>query len=150
MGDAIARLGDRHPYVVQYRDICAGMGNTPDSQDLIAYLQLRIITAALNDGWTPKHGGREACYYPQFWGYDEAALRETASLRGHYRANNPTMPLDGYKTELAAIGSAYAMYTPYPAVAAMSAALGYRYSGLAEYSGMQFLGIWADYMLTKK
>lgn len=56
LGDAIARLGDRHPYVVQYRDIYAGMGNTPDSQDLIAYLQLRIITAALNDGWTPKHG----------------------------------------------------------------------------------------------
>ena len=40
---------------------------TTDSDDLIAYLQLRIITAALNEGWEPQFTKGERRWY--FW-YD--------------------------------------------------------------------------------
>lgn len=36
------------------------------SKDLLAYLKLRIITSALNEGWKPKFEETERRYYPWF------------------------------------------------------------------------------------
>ena len=60
--DACAELGDEHPLVKEYLGVVnVGLDIT---QNLIAYLKLRIITAALNEGWKPKFGGSEIRYYP--------------------------------------------------------------------------------------
>lgn len=48
--DACNELGDEHPLVTQYRLIYGAYKNDPVTEDLIAYLKLRIITAALNEG----------------------------------------------------------------------------------------------------
>ena len=37
-----------------------------NSKDLLAYLKLRIITYALNEGWKPKFEKPELRYYPWF------------------------------------------------------------------------------------
>ena len=62
--DACEELGDEHPLVKEYWGVVNV--NLDITQDLIAYLKLRIITAALNEGWKPKFKGSELRYYPHF------------------------------------------------------------------------------------
>lgn len=57
--DAIDELGNDNPLVKEY-DKLANV-----SPDVEAYLELRIIVAALNEGWQPKFDG-EWRYYPWF------------------------------------------------------------------------------------
>lgn len=59
--DALNELGRSHPLVCQYNNI-----DDVDS-DLSAYLKLRIIVAALNEGWTPKFTEDEYRFYPWFF-----------------------------------------------------------------------------------
>lgn len=61
--DALNELGRNHPLVCQYNNI-----DDVDS-DLSAYLKLRIIVAALNEGWTPKFTEDECRYYLYFYLY---------------------------------------------------------------------------------
>lgn len=67
-GDAIAKLGKNHPYVVAYNSM-----NDVDecNADILAYMKLRIITAALNDGWSPTFADNEIRYYPWFYPFTE-------------------------------------------------------------------------------
>lgn len=48
--DACEALGDKHPFVTQYCLISFTFKDDPMTKDFIAYLKLRIIVAALNDG----------------------------------------------------------------------------------------------------
>lgn len=64
--DACAKLGDKHPLVTQYRLIAGGYEGEEETDDLIAYLKLRIIVAALNEGWKPKFTEDEQRWYPWF------------------------------------------------------------------------------------
>lgn len=59
--DACKELGEDHKLVQQYRAI----EGTPlmDSIDVVAYFKLRIITAALNEGWVPQFTELWANYY---------------------------------------------------------------------------------------
>ena len=66
---------------------------TTDSDDLIAYLQLRIITAALNEGWEPQFTKGERRWY--FWydlitkeQYDKLSDKDKSRVvgRGGYNA----------------------------------------------------------------
>lgn len=61
--DAYCALGNEHPYVKSYEQyVNTGSG---EEKDVIAYLKLRIIAAALNEGWKAKAtDGR--IYYPWF------------------------------------------------------------------------------------
>lgn len=60
--DACKELGEDHKLVQQYRAI----EGTPlmDSIDVVAYFKLRIITAALNEGWVPQFTEDEERWYP--------------------------------------------------------------------------------------
>lgn len=60
--DACKELGEDHKLVQQYRAI----EGTPlmDSIDIVAYFKLRIITAALNEGWVPQFTEDEERWYP--------------------------------------------------------------------------------------
>ena len=62
--DACEVLGEEHSYVQEYRSV-ANI-NFDFTQDIIAYLKLRIICAALNDGWKPTNSDGECRYYPWF------------------------------------------------------------------------------------
>ena len=53
--DAFKELGENHPLVKEYHKRHLFLEDDSDiSSDLVAYLKLRIITAALNEGWTPQ------------------------------------------------------------------------------------------------
>lgn len=65
--DAREALGDEHPFVKEYWSVVNI--DLDITQDLIAYLKLRIIVAALNEGWEPKFEKGEYRYFPLFYFY---------------------------------------------------------------------------------
>ena len=69
--DARNELGDNHPLVCQYRDAYFKYKGEPMTKDLMAYLKLRIIVAARNEGWEPKFTEDEYRYFPWFRFYTE-------------------------------------------------------------------------------
>lgn len=68
--DAVAELGEDNSLVMMFRHFEAE-GFASGNEDLVAYLELRIITAALNEGWTPQFTRGEYRYYPCFELYNE-------------------------------------------------------------------------------
>ena len=68
--DAVHALGESHPFVVEWR-----MADD-FSLYLEAYLQLRIICAALNEGWEPKFNRDEYRYFPWFHIYTKEEYEE--------------------------------------------------------------------------
>lgn len=73
--DACEALGEEHRLVQAYRAV---EGMTALGADLYAYLKLRIITAALNEGWEPQFTEDEWRYYPWFylWSAEELADKD--------------------------------------------------------------------------
>ena len=65
--DACNELGEKHPLVTQYRlSVAAAYIGDPMTEDFIAFLKLRIIAAALNEGWEPTFEKDEERWYPWF------------------------------------------------------------------------------------
>ena len=64
--DAIKALGDNHPLVSQCYRAVAEFKYNPMTEDSLAYLKLRIIAAALNEGWEPTFDKDEERWYPWF------------------------------------------------------------------------------------
>ena len=68
-------LGENHPLVKEYHKRHLFLEDDSDiSSDLVAYLKLRIITAALNEGWTPQFTEDEYRYFPWFWLYTKEEI----------------------------------------------------------------------------
>ena len=62
--DACEELGEEHQYVKAYREWMRV--SFAECEDVTAYLKLRIIVAALNEGWQPTFDNKESRYYPCF------------------------------------------------------------------------------------
>ena len=109
------------------------------SSDLVAYLKLRIITAALNEGWTPQFAKDEYRYYPWFWLYTK---EEIAKMNKEERKK--CVLFGGAASHGAAAG--FAAANSYSAPSHTSAAVGsrlcFKSSALAKYAGEQFAEIY--------
>lgn len=97
------------------------------SKDLFAYLKLRIICTALNEGWEPQFTKDELKYVPYFILNKD---KKTVIFGGtvHY----------GEYAGLVSIANAR-----------YGALLCFKSEKLADYYGRQFDYIWEDYLLTK-
>lgn len=134
--DALNELGRNHPLVCQYNNI-----DDVDS-DLSAYLKLRIIVAALNEGWTPKFTIDECRYYPYFYLYtkdvvermDEDEKKNLVAFGGF--AYGGTFCGLGYVSSHNAFTFSYARY---------GSRLALKTRELAEYCGKQFKELWFDF-----
>lgn len=146
--DACRELGDEHPLVLQYHCWMQAAPVYDGSEyDLIAYLKLRIITAALNEGWEPQFTEDETRYYPWFWLYTQEELDKM----GDDEKERRRMMLTGdYRTEFAGFGCADSTYAPSTTVATIGSHLCLRTDELATYCGRQFNQLWADFTLTRK
>lgn len=120
---------------------------TTDSDDLIAYLKLRIVCAALNEGWEPKHTEDEVRYYPWHWLYTQDELND---MREEEKINRCMLPTGEYQTEYAGFGYAYSFYAPSTTSAYIGSRLCLRSDELAVYCGKQFIKLWADFKLIHK
>lgn len=120
---------------------------TTDSDDLIAFLKLRIVCAALNEGWEPKHTEDEVRYYPWHWLYTQDELND---MREEEKIRRCMLPTGEYQTEFAGFGSAHSNYAPSNAYAYFGSRLCLRSDELAVYCGKQFIKLWADFKLIHK
>lgn len=141
--DACNELGQDHPLVVQYLQTSSAYRGDALSEDLIAYLKVRIITAALNEGWTPQFTTDEYRFYPWFVLYTQKEIDEMKEEnkrrvlgRSYYYAN-------AYAG--AACSNAY--YASTYSSTDRGGRLCFKTEKLAEYAGKQFLDIWAEFMM---
>lgn len=143
--DAVNELGDDNPLVQQFVCVCNIAFNNSGVKldaDIIAYLKLRIIAAALNEGWEPQFIEDEYRYYPYFYlitkeEYEQLSDEDKKRCvdRSSYNAN-----ADGGLVYSNA-SSASSDSSTFDGVR-----LAFRTSELAEYAGKQFLNIWADFV----
>lgn len=140
--DAIAELGEDNNLVMMFKHFEAE-GFAAGSEDLIAYLKLRIITAALNEGWTPQFTGDEYRYYPWFDLYGE---REWNDLSEDTKRQRGVL-FGGFASGGASAGFAYAdsCNAPSGAVAFIGSRLCFKNRELALYAGKQFASLWLDF-----
>lgn len=151
--DACEALGEEHRLVQAYRAV---EGMTALGSDLYAYLKLRIITAALNEGWEPQFTEDEWRYYPWFylWSAEELANKDEEWKRDHClrSCENHRVLFGGDALCGASAGFAYAYSYNAPSYphAGIGSRLCYKSEELAVYSGKQFIDIWMDFNLLRK
>lgn len=110
--------------------------------DVLAFLKLRIIVKALNEGWEPRFTEDECRYYPWFilyTGEEYNKLDEEEKSRVVFRSNSYASPIGG-------VSYAYCGYDSSYASAYYGSRLAFKTSELAAYCGRQFLDIWADFV----
>ena len=142
--DACKELGSDHPLVLAYQNTNlrdAEVAN--DNKDIIAYMKLRIIVAALNEGWEPQFIPGEYRWFPYFVLYtkDEIdEMDEKTRARVVYRSSSSAYAYGGVSYANASCDSAYVY-------AYIGSRLAFKTDDLAEYAGKQFIEIYADFML---
>ena len=137
--DAYCALGNDHPFVVSYEKyVNAASG---EEADVIAFLQLRIIAAALNEGWKPKFTTDEWRYYPYFYlvTNDEIEkMDEDERSRVVLRSSNVANANGG-------IVCAHAYNDSSVAFTYHGSRLAFKNRDLAIYAGQQFIDIYANF-----
>ena len=136
--DAVFALGD-HPFVTEWR---MGVDLPPD---LEAYLQLRIICAALNEGWEPKLNSDEYRYSPLFCLYTKDEYEKLKE--GKKDASHLVIRSDNHALANGGVSYAHSSNDYASVYAHFGSRLAFKTKELAEYCGKQFIDIWADYLL---
>lgn len=137
--DACNALGDEHPLVKEYLRVADG---NIILDDLYAYLKLRIIVAALNEGWEPKFTEDERRYFTWFYSYTKEEydkLDDEKKRRCVLRSGDYTNSSNGFVFYNAS-GDASCSVTN------VGSRLVFRTRELAAYAGRQFIEEWVDFM----
>lgn len=119
---------------------------TTDSKDLIAFLKLRIITEALNEGWRPQFVKDERRWYPYFRLYTKEEIEkmdDEIKARVVARSSSHASAVGG--VSFAGAGSDSASVIAY-----YGSRLAFKTAELAEYAGKQFIEIYADFCFIPK
>ena len=122
--DACNELGEEHPLIQAYRQLleiatCEDYVRETFGADTVSYLKLRIITAALNEGWEPQFVAGESRWYPWF-----------SAIQGVLECTN-------------------ANYAGSFSGAFHGVRLAFKSKELAEYAGKQFVNIYKDFLWKK-
>lgn len=143
--DAYQALGENHPYCRAIDNYGYAVKDTDvkDDSDIWAYLKLRIICAALNEGWEPQFTEDEYRYYPYFYLYtqeeidrmdedDKEQLLHVGGLARHGAqcGLSCALSVDAFSYSNAYIG----------------ARLAFKTRELAKYAGTQFAEIWSAFV----
>lgn len=143
--DACNELGEDNVLVQAYRTAEFNTsGNQNDVTDVVAYLKLRIIVAALNEGWKPTFSDGECRYYPWFYIYNQneyEKLNEDVKKECHIIGRlQKTLRQNGGIVFVSAINAASNIYSHY------GFSIAFKTLELAKYCGKQFIDIWADFL----
>lgn len=141
--DACKELGEEHLFVKQYNSNEMADVDT----DLDAYLKLRIICAALNEGWKPRFIENEYRWYPWFYLYTQEEIDNKDDDR---KQECFLLSTDRYKTEY--VGFAYdsSLYVPSDSYLNIGSRLCLKSEALSTYCGTHFIQLWADFNLIRK
>lgn len=142
LDDACNALGDEHPFVTQYRLTAGAYKGDPMTEDFIAYLKLRIIVAALNEGWEPKFTEDEYRYFPWFYFYTKEEydkLDDEKKERCVLRSGAHAYSYSGFVY-------CYASYDVSFSYTYNGSRLAFRTRELAAYAGRQFIKEYLDFI----
>lgn len=146
--DACRELGEDHPFVRSYNGYANNIHeNNKNDTDILAYLKLRIICAALNEGWEPQFTEDEWRYYPWFTLWTEDELSEKSD---EWKTDRHLISTGEYQTDYAGLVYADSDDAPSNAAASIGSRLCLKSDTLAVYCGKQFINIWADFCLIRK
>lgn len=108
--DACRELGEEHPFVRSYNGYTNNIHeNNKNDTDILAYLKLRIICAALNEGWEPQFTEDEWRYYPWFWLYTQ---KEINDMDEDEKTDRRLMSTGEYQTGHAGLAFGAFVYRP--------------------------------------
>ena len=145
--DAVKELGNDHP-LVEAASSASWRFTNPEDNDIIAYLKLRVIVAALNDGWKPQFVPGEQRWYPWYEliskeDYEAMSEDEKQERRCVGRSSNHASAVGGlvYSYAHDASSFSYAYY---------GSRLAFKSEALAEYAGKQFAELFADFCFIPK
>lgn len=145
--DAVWELGNDHPLVEAASSAEWRFTNSED-KDIIAYLKLRVIVAALNDGWKPQFVPGELRWYPWYEliskdEYDAMSEDEKQERRCVVRSNDNAPAYGGLVFSHAIFASSYS-------AASDGSRLAFKSEALAEYAGKQFAELFANFCFIPK
>lgn len=142
--DACNELGTGHPFVKSLNGYVNHIHEDEMSDsDVVEFLKLRIVVAALNEGWIPDWRNKvQRKWYPWFYilTEKEIALEEDAKCRVVGRAYCHANANGGLVCSFASVVST-SSYTVY------GARLAFKTKELAEYCAKQFGELWAAFLL---
>lgn len=144
----LCKTNPDHPFVLANDFITNELGDSA-SHDLVAYLKLRVIVAALNEGWEPQFTEDEYRWYPWFWLYKTKADYEAEA--DSWKEKHPRVLFSGDASYGANAGivCAHSYYAPSYAAAYVGSRLCLKSEALADYCGKQFADLWADFYLIR-
>lgn len=148
--DACRELGEEHPFVKAWNSVyqgCEESSKDSDIADVLAYHKLRIICAALNEGWQSEFTKDEVRYYPWHYLWTENELMKKDDV---WKQKYNLIPTGYYITEFAGLAYASSLDSPSFRSADIGSRLCLKSAELAEYCGKQFIDIWADFYLIRK
>lgn len=146
--DACNELGEDNLMVRVYQTLIARAGKTEQSlaewmgKDVVAFLKLRIITEALNEGWHPKFTEDEYRYYTWFYIYTKEEYDNFSEEEKRRCVGRAGDSADAY----GGLVDSYASYASSNSYACSGVRLAFSTRELAEYAGKQFIDIWADFV----
>ena len=144
-GDAVDVLGIEHPFIKALKNHQNMFDGADGNEDVDAFLKLRIVTAALNEGWKPKFDGDERRWYPYFYiytkeEYDRLDEDEKKGCRVVGRASYNAFVYGGV-----VFASAFGAWSG--SNTGSGSRIAFRTKELAEYCGKQFIDIWIDFLI---
>ena len=146
--DACRELGEDHPFVLAYQNTnLSDPEVAEDNRDILAYMKLRIIAAALNEGWQPEFTEDEWRWYPWFTLWTEEELSEKDD---EWKSKRVILPLDDYSGDYAGFAYANSDNAPSDTGTSIGSRLCLKSEALATYCGKQFISLWADFNLIVK
>ena len=145
--DAVKELGNDHP-LVEAASSASWRFTNPEDNDIIAYLKLRVIVAALNDGWKPQFVPEEQRWYPWYEliskeDYEAMSEDEKQERRCVGRSIVNASASGGLVCSSASYASSYSY-------ASVGSRLAFKSEALAEYAGKQFAELFADFCFIPK
>lgn len=141
--DACAVLGENHLYVQMFQDIYtkSEKAGANVNSDVVAYLKLRIITAALNEGWEPQFTSDEWRWYPWFRLLTKSDIEELSEEERCRVVGRASYYADAYGGLVCAGAYSVSSFS----CTFVGSRLAFKSEELAYYAGTQFAEIYANF-----
>lgn len=151
LDDAVRELGDDQPAVKAWRSIKYGYSvseKDPDTADIMAYVTLRVITEALNEGWKPQFTEGERRWYA--W-YDFLTKEEVEGMSDEEKEERRVVGRASYNAyAYGGLVFSYAGNVSSNSYTGGGSRLAFKNEELAEYAAKQFGDIYADFCFIPK
>lgn len=146
--DACRELGEDNALVLHYRKLIKENEEKDISMtDIVAFLKLRIICAALNEGWEPQFTVDEWRWYSWFFLLTSEVLDEKNE---EWKQDSHLISTGDFHTGYAGFASAYSNISLPNESATLGSRLCLKSQALADYCGKQFIELWADFTLIRR